>query len=322
VVRVHAVSPERDESEIRFPRVDGYRTQLPQDRLTAQFTADSVLELTPDLVGATETIQSGIVGDSDALTLEHLKDERTSTIAFRLANRIVTRQLTAANEVPNAGLIMQMRTIVRAWMSECLVLKGGTVPSQLLYHAIADHVSERIMAAISRGEEGGGRVLAILDPYNPQGSTRHVGFTTSKDRYETGPRCHVNFAVLDSDWEAEFCRVADGHARVLAWVKNHNLGFEVPYMGAFAGGAGSYAKLAQIAGARSYLLLPSTVAPERRRLSSIRRWLRILKVSGPTRRYSMKPRERQNRSAASFASSTANRISVAPLAAAQLSTVE
>jgi type III restriction enzyme len=73
-------------------------------------------------------------------------------------------------------------------------------------------------------------VLAILDPYNPQGSTRHIGFTTSKDRYETGPRCHMNFAVLDSDWEAEFCRVADGHARVLAWVKNHNLGFEVPYM--------------------------------------------------------------------------------------------
>src|SRR3546814_4412301 len=87
-------------------------------------------------------------------------------------------------------------------------------------------------------------------------------------------------------------------------------------------GAESYAKLAQIAGARSYLLLPSTVAPERRRLSSIRRWLRILKVSGPTRRYSMKPRERQNRSAASFASSTANRISVAPLAAAQLRSEE
>src|SRR3546814_1320568 len=36
-------------------------------------------------------------------------------------------------------------------------------------------------------------------------------------------------------------------------------------------GAESYAKLAQIAGARTYLLLPSTVAPERRRLSSIRR---------------------------------------------------
>jgi type III restriction enzyme len=36
--------------------------------------------------------------------------------------------------------------------------------------------------------------------------------------------------VLDSDWEAEFCRVAEAHPRVRAYVKNHALGFEVPYL--------------------------------------------------------------------------------------------
>ncbi len=35
--------------------------------------------------------------------------------------------------------------------------------------------------------------------------------------------------VLDSDWEAEFCRVAEGHPRVRSYVKNHNLGLEVPF---------------------------------------------------------------------------------------------
>jgi len=35
--------------------------------------------------------------------------------------------------------------------------------------------------------------------------------------------------VLDSDWEAELCRVAESHPRVKAYVKNHNLGLEVPY---------------------------------------------------------------------------------------------
>jgi type III restriction enzyme len=35
--------------------------------------------------------------------------------------------------------------------------------------------------------------------------------------------------ILDSDWEAEFCRVVEQHPRVFAYVKNHNLGFEVPY---------------------------------------------------------------------------------------------
>jgi type III restriction enzyme len=88
------------------------------------------------------------------------------------------------------------------------------------------------MAAITRGSVGGNRVLAMLDPYNREGSTRHVGFNTSQDRYTTGPKCHINYAVTDSDWEIEFCRVAESHGRVLAWVKNHNLGFEVPYRSA------------------------------------------------------------------------------------------
>ena len=35
--------------------------------------------------------------------------------------------------------------------------------------------------------------------------------------------------ILDSDWEAEFCRVAEAHPQVMAYVKNHNLGLEVPY---------------------------------------------------------------------------------------------
>ena len=71
----------------------------------------------------------------------------------------------------------------------------------------------------------------MLDPYNPTGSTAHVRFNTSKtDRWETDSRrCHINWVILDSDWEAEFCRVAESHPRVRAYVKNHNLGLEVPY---------------------------------------------------------------------------------------------
>ena len=71
----------------------------------------------------------------------------------------------------------------------------------------------------------------MLDPYNPEGSTRHVRFTTSKQiRWETDPElCHINWAVCDSGWEAEFCRIVEAHPRVRAYVKNHNLGLEIPY---------------------------------------------------------------------------------------------
>jgi type III restriction enzyme len=58
-----------------------------------------------------------------------------------------------------------------------------------------------------------------------------VRFTTTRtDRWETSARhCHVNWVICDSEWESEFCRVVESHPRVLAYVKNHALGFEVPY---------------------------------------------------------------------------------------------
>ena len=56
-VQVRAVTPERDACEIRFPRVAGYRVELPEERLEATFNDDSTLELTPDLVGPSITPQ-------------------------------------------------------------------------------------------------------------------------------------------------------------------------------------------------------------------------------------------------------------------------
>lgn len=100
-----------------------------------------------------------------------------------------------------------------------------------MYQALADIACERITAAITRAELGNHPIKAVLDPYNPTGTTVHVNFTTSKtDRYETDSRrCQLNWVILDSDWEAEFCRVAEAHPKVMAYVKNHNLGLEVPY---------------------------------------------------------------------------------------------
>ncbi|MGH9892588.1 MAG: BPTD_3080 family restriction endonuclease, partial [bacterium] len=83
-IQVKAIRPERDALEIRFPRVEGYRVELPEERLTAEFNDDSVLELTPDLVGPSITKNAGIIGESVDLSLEHLGDMRPSTLLFHL----------------------------------------------------------------------------------------------------------------------------------------------------------------------------------------------------------------------------------------------
>lgn len=100
-----------------------------------------------------------------------------------------------------------------------------------MYQELADMACERITAGIHDPLVGKSTIKAVLDPYNPLGSTRHVNFTTSKTlRWETGPDlCHVNWAILDSTWEEQFCFVVETHPKVRAYVKNHNLGLEVPY---------------------------------------------------------------------------------------------
>jgi type III restriction enzyme len=230
-IQVRAVRPERDALEIRFPRVLGYRVELPEERLTAEFNDDSVLELTPELVGPSEVRIEGIIGEGINLNLKHTGDIRFSTVLYHLTQRLLYTKWRDPGEEAKLHLFGQLKRITRQWLDMCLVCKGGTYPAQLLYQELADMACERITAGITRAEVGKRPIKAVLDPYNPIGSTNYVNFTTSKtDRWETDSRrCHINWVILDSDWEAEFCRVAEAHPRVRAYVKNHNLGLEVPY---------------------------------------------------------------------------------------------
>ena len=230
-IQVKAVRPDRDALEIRFPRVQGYRAELPEERLTAEFSDDSHLELTPDLVGATVTSNSGIIGAEVNLTLVHTGDVRPSQVVYELTSHLVNTKWRDGNGDPQLHLFGQLKRIARQWLEGYLVCKGGTYPAQLIYKTLADIACEKITAAITRALVGANPIKAVLDPYNPTGSTAHVNFNTSKmERWETNSqRCHVNWVILDSDWESEFCRVAESHSRVMAYVKNHNLGLEVPY---------------------------------------------------------------------------------------------
>ena len=244
-VQVKALSPERDQAEIRFPRVAGYRVELPDDQLTAEFTEDSKLVLTPELVGPTITHNQGIIGQGHDLTVEHLDRVRPRALLYHLTRQLLYNHWRDPNGDPELHRFGQLKRIAGRWLKECLVCKGDTRPAQLMIADLANMACERISDAITRAEldrqpvkaffcEGQAPraplLKALLDPYNPTGTTRHVNFTTCRtQRYAASDRCHLNWAILDSGWEAEFCRVLDSHPKVLAWVKNQNLGFEVPY---------------------------------------------------------------------------------------------
>ena len=229
-VQVKAVTPQRDRCEIRFPRVQGYRVELPEERLQAAFSDDDTLVLTPDLVGPSVTRNEGIIGEGVDLNLVHTRDLRHSTLLFHLTKRLLETKWRDPGEEPKLHLFGQLKRVARQWLDNHLVCKGGTYPAQLMYLTLADMACERITRGIVERHVDERPVKTVLDPYNAAGSTRHVRFTTSKTVYKTDARCcHINYVVCDSDWEATFCPVAEGHPRVRAYVKNHGLGLEVPY---------------------------------------------------------------------------------------------
>ena len=230
-VLVKAVTPERDACEIRFPRVQGYRVELPNDRLTAKFDDDSTLRLTPELVGASRVLNEGVIGEGVELTLEHTKQVRRNTVLYHLTKHLLEKHWRDPNDEPRLYLFGELKRMARLWLDEHLDCVGDTNPAQLMFLELADMACQKITDGIVEAHQGSRPITPVLDTYNPEGSTRHVRFTTSKKtRWETAAeRCHINWAICDSGWEAEFCRVAEAHPRVRAYVKNQNLGLEVPY---------------------------------------------------------------------------------------------
>ncbi len=170
-VQVKAVRPDRDALEIRFPRVAGYRVELPEERLTAKFGKDHELELTPALVGPTITRNAGIIGASVDLNLKHLKDVRPSTLLFHLTQRLLYTKWRDPGEDPKLHLFGQLKRVTKQWLDTCLVCKGETYPAQLMYQALADMACNRITDGITAAFADERPIKAVLDPYNPIGST-------------------------------------------------------------------------------------------------------------------------------------------------------
>ena len=230
-VPVRAITPDRDACEIRFPRVQGYRVELPEEHVDAQFDRDSTLVLTPDIVGPSVTHNAGIIGEGVDLNLIHRRDLRPATLIYHLTKTLLEKHWREPDQEPKLHLFGQLKRVTRRWLTDHLVCKGGTYPAQLMYQELADQACTRITRGVVARHLGEHAVTAVPDPYNPTGSTIHVNFTTSKPtRWQTDARrCHVNWVVCDSDWEAEFCRFVESQPHARAYVKNHGLGLEVPY---------------------------------------------------------------------------------------------
>jgi len=240
---------ERSAAEIIFPNVLGYRVVYPAGPLVASFTKESKLEVDPSDV-PTETFVEPIVGEGITLSLENYKAQRMKSVYYAVAGFALTRYFKEdakpklvepghlPDENPQGSIPLhrfgELLRITERWFEECLETYGHEELKRLfLWRPMAQKAAERIARACSPADPASQHVRAIVNSYNELGSSRDVNFQTSKtDLFRTDQTlCQVDYAVCDGDWEKAFLATMEMECRdiVRGYVKNHNLGFEVPY---------------------------------------------------------------------------------------------
>ncbi len=228
--RVRAL-PERSACEITFPRLDGYRYELPAERLTAEFDAASRLTLSTQSF-PTKTENAPIVGQTQLHTLDDYKVVRLQIVAFEIARTVLEQYFTDADHNRREWLFPDLVAIARDWIAQCVDLKDNTFPQLLLWSSNRRDAADRIYKAVVQTTAGEKRLLPIAKPYDTVGSTRFVNFDTRRPVYKTrADRCHISHVVADTDsWEQKLAETLESVDEVICYVKNQRLGFEIPYV--------------------------------------------------------------------------------------------
>lgn len=216
--------------EITFPRVIGYRYDLPGEKLNVKFTYKSKLALsTHDL--PTKTEMSSIVGEASFHTLYGLKNHREQEIDFLLSKLVLEKYFRDDAKSPKVWLFPQLLPVARQWREQCVTSKDDAFPQMLLLAEFAHDAADRIYHAIVTSTNGEKTLKPILRPYDTVGSTRYVDFDTTRPVYTTNPKkCHISHVVADTEsWEQKMAQTLEDMPEVIHYVKNQNLGFSIPY---------------------------------------------------------------------------------------------
>jgi type III restriction enzyme len=248
--RIFALS-ERKEREIRFPNVAGYRVAYPPGPLVAHFTDDSKLTVDPDKI-PTRTDVEPIVGERITLTLENYTQQRMKSVYFAVAGYTLRRYFredshpkevnpgAEPEETPREQIPLyrfgELLKITERWFDECLTCYGANkehLRRLFLWRPLAQQAAERIARACAPADPSAEIVRAILNPYNEEGSSRHIDFQTSKEKlFQPSPQfCQLNYVVNDSGWEQAIAAAIEMQLGepTIAYIRNDKMYFEVPY---------------------------------------------------------------------------------------------
>ena len=223
--------PERQQMEIRFPVITGYRSDNIEGALTADFAGLPKFRLDFNKIPTETILQTIVNGDQKMLKTDYM-ELRDSQVIYYFAHLMIREYYTSREHGQQFQKFPDIKRIVETWYNEQLEIIGGDgSPAQRRlvmlwnYKAVLASIMEGVHQANADHEE----ISAVLNYYNPEGSTVHVFRPTNKLVYPT-QKSHINYVIAeDNSWQQIAAQTLDAMESVDAWVKNTYLGFRIPY---------------------------------------------------------------------------------------------
>jgi type III restriction enzyme len=235
-VEVRAL-PERWDLSIQFPKLDGYRVELPDETLHANFDENSLMHLDERTV-ALWVENQGVIGEASSVDLDDIRWARTQRVAFAIAKTLIEREqfFAALGGAERPWLFPQLVAITRQWLDEYVTTGPGVTKGYLLLVQACNRAAEKVYDSII--SQPGNRqpvLMPIIRRFDSSSSTDEVHFITRKVVMDPPPvKSHLNHVVLDglrgNSWEEGLAQALEADPRVKSYVKNERLGFTIPYV--------------------------------------------------------------------------------------------
>ena len=227
----------REDARITFPRLVGYRLETPERGRLYLPEGDLPEFVLGGNVGPSWTETAPIVGMPERVQ-EVSAGARVQQVAFHLANRLIKTHYRTGGDTGDERrwLFPELVGLCADWIRRAVRVDDGYTLAHLVnYPQLQTKAVDAIFRALNVSGGRPPRILPMLDPFDPLGSTERVSFLTRKQAIPTEPdRCEVSHVVLDgrdgNAWEALMASYAEGSKHVAAYVKNDHLGFEIPYL--------------------------------------------------------------------------------------------
>lgn len=227
-----AAVPGREQLRITFPRLDGYRVELPDEDIWLDLEGAEPFEIGPSTVPRWVEL-GGLVGKRE-LEEGDPTAYRPQQVAFALAKRILDAQFTTADD-KRPWLFPRLVRICREWIDRQVQVAEGYSLGYLMTISEAQAVAaEAVWGAIVR-QEGNRRerLRPMINRFQPEGSTGEVDFVTRK-RAITAEKSEVSHVTLDgkdgNTWEQLLAAELELNKNVVSFVKNDHLDFVIPYV--------------------------------------------------------------------------------------------